>query len=64
MKLKSTVATETYLTAGGYYAIAQDDGQTCVVLLSPDQMKELIADMQEKLKSVPDWWPTKDNAEE
>lgn len=58
MKLKAVLETETYISDGGYYAIKQIDrtyGDESVVILSPSQLKELIADMTTHYVNS-DWW--------
>ena len=48
MKLKAHYETETYMTAGGYYAIKQEDpmgNDPSIVLLKPEQIRALIRDM-------------------
>lgn len=57
MKLRATYETETYISAGGHYAIRQVNSldEEAIVCLSPDQMRLLVADMQEHLKDI-GWW--------
>jgi len=54
MKLNAHYETETYMTAGGYYAIKQADylggRYPSLILLKPDQIRALIKDMKETLK--------------
>jgi hypothetical protein len=48
MKLSAHYETEAYMTAGGYYAIKQEDllgGDPSLVLLKPEQLRALIKDM-------------------
>jgi len=58
MKLKQTFETETYISEGGYYAIKQDD--EAIVLLSPEQLRLLIADMSEAISGDADWWTSEE----
>ena len=58
MKLPVHYETETYMTAGGYYAIKQDSlfgGDPSLILLKPDQIRALIKDMTEALDN-PIWF--------
>jgi hypothetical protein len=58
MKLKAVYETEAYVSEGGYYVIKQTDqfyGEESVILLSPSQLKELIADMTEHYVNS-SWW--------
>jgi len=53
MKLSAHYETEAYMTAGGYYAIKQEDpmgNDPSVVLLKPDQLRALIKDMTAALE--------------
>lgn len=54
IKLQAHYETEAYMTAGGYYAIKQENptGSSCIVLLKPWQLKELIEDMLTSLKDL------------
>lgn len=48
MKLSAHYETITYMSAGGYYAIKQDDllgNEPAIILLKPDQLRALIKDM-------------------
>jgi hypothetical protein len=59
VKLKATSETETYISVSGHYAIKQDGGfgqDQQTILLSPEQMLRLIADMREKLRDKKNWW--------
>ena len=55
MKLSAHYETEAYMTAGGYYAIKQEDpmgNDPSIVLLKPDQLRALIKDMSEALGNL------------
>jgi hypothetical protein len=58
MKLKAVYETEAYISEAGYYVIKQTDQFFCeesVIMLSPSQLKELIAHMTvHQINS--DWW--------
>lgn len=51
MKLIQHFPTETYVTAGGYYAVKQQNmlGEEQLILITPSQMKHIIRDMRETL---------------
>jgi hypothetical protein len=58
MKLKAVYETEAYISETGYYVIKQTDQFFCeesVIMLSPAQLKELIADMMAHYANS-DWW--------
>lgn len=58
MRLKAVFETEAYVSGGGYYVIKQTDqfyGEESVIMLSPSQMKELIADMTAHYVNS-EWW--------
>ena len=58
MKLKAVYETEAYVSEGGYYVIKQTDqlyGEDSVIMLSPSQLKELIADMTAHYVHS-NWW--------
>jgi hypothetical protein len=64
MKIKAAHETETFINQNGYYAIKQPaqltdhrgDEVPVVVQLTPDQMRLLIADMNESLESAHEWF--------
>jgi hypothetical protein len=67
MKLKETVATLTYTSETGYYVISQPEvcahtGDTIysAIVLSPEQMRLIIVDMEAKLLSADEWWSIQD----
>lgn len=51
MKLKDSVATETFISEGGYYTLRQENycNETQIVSLTPSQMLLVISDMQKWL---------------
>jgi len=51
MKLKEAIATETFISEGGYYTIKQEDycNHDHIVSLTPAQMALIITDMQKWL---------------
>ena len=52
MKLRPAYETDAYISVFGYYAIKQPDylgGDDAVVLLTRDQVIEIVKDMQECL---------------
>jgi hypothetical protein len=58
MKLKAVYETEAYVSEYGYYVIKQTDQyhvEPSVIMLSPAQLKELIADMTAHYVNS-DWW--------
>jgi len=72
MKLKSKAekATETYISDGGYYVIKQihespETGydEDVLIILSPDQIKALITDMQDTLLEAEECWATAHSVE-
>ena len=53
MKIKKSFETETYTTAAGYYAINQEcEFEDMITLLTPEQMRLLIVDMEHHLKDL------------
>lgn len=53
MKIKKSFETETYTTESGYYAIRQEcEFENIVTLLTPEQMRMLIVDMEHHLKDL------------
>lgn len=54
MKIKKSLETETYVTAAGYYAIHQEleSGDRVALILTPEQMRLLIVDMEHHLKDL------------
>lgn len=57
MKLKEAMATETFVSEGGYYVIAQAGySKEARVLLSPDQIRHIIKNMRQALKTSKEWW--------
>lgn len=67
MKLKDTLATLTYVTAGGYYVILQTsvceytgEDEDMRIILSPEQMRLIVADMETTLLSADEWWSIQD----
>lgn len=55
MKLKQHYETEAYVSAGGYYAIKQEDwrGEEMLVLLSKEQARRIRDDITAMLRE--DW---------
>jgi len=63
LKRKEEEATETYISERGYYVIKQSresfetgHDEDILILLSPDQMKALITDLQDTLSEVEECW--------
>lgn len=53
MKLKESYATETFVSTAGYYTIKQPNQMAdddSIIMLTPEQMRLVMADMQEWLK--------------
>jgi len=70
MKLKETVATLTFISESGYYVISQPEvcshtGDTIYsnIVLSPEQMRPIIVDMESKLLYADEWWSTQGSEE-
>ena len=70
LKAKEEQATETYISDGGYYVskqIHQSLGtgydEEILILLSPDQIKALITDMQDTLLEAEECWAIAHSAE-
>lgn len=51
MKLKDSLATETFISEAGYYTLKQENfmGEDQVISLTPTQMAHIIKDMQDWL---------------
>lgn len=65
MKMPAHYETDTYMTAGGYYAIKQDSlfgGEPSLILLKPDQLRALIKDMTEALENL-SWFDVDEDEE-
>jgi len=62
MKLKPTFETDVYISDGGYFAIRQENsmGEEDTVILSPDQLRAVMAYARAQLRTSKTWW----NAEE
>ena len=57
MKLKEAMATETFISDGGYYVISQTGySEESIVLLSLDQIRHIIKNMRQALKTSKEWW--------
>lgn len=53
MKIKQSYETETFTSAAGYYVIKQEcEFVERITLLTPEQMRLLIVDMEEYLKDL------------
>lgn len=53
MKIKQSYETETFTSAAGYYVIKQEcEFVERITLLTPEQMRLLIVDMEEQLKDL------------
>lgn len=54
MKIKKSFETETCVNAAGYYAIHQEleFGDRVALILTPEQMRLLIVDMEHHLKDL------------
>ncbi len=53
MKIKQAYATETYVSQAGYYVIKQEDEfENRMAVLTSEQMKLLIKDMQDHLDDM------------
>lgn len=53
MKIKQSYETETLTSAAGYYVIKQEcEFVERITLLTPEQMRLLIVDMEEHLKDL------------
>lgn len=62
MKIKASFQTNAFINDRGYYAIQQYDGfdESVVIELTPDQMRLLIADMEESLEETEWFNPVED----
>ncbi|WP_275628811.1 hypothetical protein [Pseudomonas sp. 273] len=62
MKLKPTFETDVYISHGGYFAISQTPsmGEEDLVLLSPDQLRAVMAHARILLRTEKTWWPEKE----
>ncbi|OEC42541.1 hypothetical protein A7D27_11725 [Pseudomonas sp. 1D4] len=58
MKLKPSFETDVYISAGGYFAISQQTflGEEQTVVLSPDQLRAVIAHARIQLRTERTWW--------
>jgi len=63
MKLKSTHETEAYISDGGYYVILQPsvcshtgEDEDMRIVLSPEQLRILVVDIQVALLTGDEWW--------
>lgn len=70
MKIKAAYETEAFINQHGYYAIKQEgccascgEKPPAVVQLTPDQMRLLIADMQESLEGAEEWFEEAESGE-
>lgn len=53
MQIKQSYETETFTSAAGYYVIKQEcEFVERIALLTPEQMRLLIVDMEEHLKDL------------
>lgn len=62
MKIKASFQTKAFINERGYYAIQQFYGfdESVVIELTPDQMRLLIADMEESLEETEWFNPVED----
>ncbi|WP_430317541.1 hypothetical protein [Pseudomonas nitroreducens] len=58
MKLKPTFETDVYISERGYFVINQTSslGEEEAVLLSPDQLRAVMAHARILLRSEKVWW--------
>ena len=58
MRLKPTFETDVYISTGGYFAISQTHlmGEEEVALLSPDQLRSVLAHARVLLRTEKTWW--------
>lgn len=58
MKLKPTFETDVYISERGYFVINQTSslGEEEAVLLSPDQLRAVMAHARILLRSEKTWW--------
>ena len=62
MRLKPTFETEVYISHGGYFTISQTSsmGEEDLVLLSPDQLRAVMAHARILLRTEKTWWSEKE----
>ena len=62
MKLKPTFETDAYISEGGYFAIRQEDsmGEEDTILLSPEQLRAVMAYARVQLRTSKTWWNAED----
>ncbi|WP_418338413.1 hypothetical protein [Pseudomonas citronellolis] len=65
MRLKPTFETDVYLTEGGYFAISQKSslGEEDTVILSPDQLRAVMAHARVLLRTEKTWWSWSESEE-
>ncbi|MDH0337620.1 hypothetical protein [Metapseudomonas otitidis] len=58
MRLKPAFETEVFISTGGYFAISQQTflGEEQTVVLSPDQLRAVIAHARILLRTERTWW--------
>lgn len=62
MKLKPTFETDVYISEGGYFAIRQENsmGEEDTILLSPEQLRAVMAYARVQLRTSKTWWNAED----